>query len=106
MPRPAVLRKQSFGSRGAAGGTWLGRMMSVCTMLRKRGQDVMGYLVEARNAFRADRPVPLIPGPHLNGYPFSSVTRAATKEGRKLMASEAAKPARMRRRRCPWRWRG
>ena len=63
--RPAVLkRKKSFGSRSAAGGAWLGRMMSVCTTLRKRGQDVMGYLVEALKAFRAGQPVPLIPAPH------------------------------------------
>lgn len=63
--RPVVIkRKKSFGSQSAGGGTWLARMMSVCMTLRKRGQAVLDYLVGALEAFRAGRPVAVIPAPH------------------------------------------
>jgi transposase len=63
--RPAVVkRKKSFGSHSAWGAEWLARMMGVCATLLKRGQDVMGYLVEALTAYRAGLPAPLIPAPH------------------------------------------
>jgi transposase len=62
--RPVVLkRKKSFGSHSAWGGTWLGRMMSICVTLRKRGLAVFDYLAGALKAFRAGQPIAVIPTP-------------------------------------------
>lgn len=60
--RPAVLRrKRSFGSHSAAGCQLVARLLSVVQTLRRRGGQVLDYLVEAVQAHRDGLPAPALP---------------------------------------------